>query len=137
MMLLECVMTAAVTATFSVLVGEHDKTIHINTYNWTDHFSSLGFRSIPNILDYHHFRMSIEDPGIVNCFKGLDEEEQPFKVRILKSIPSNTNLPSEFKSLPSVVPPKGFTEARKQYLYYEIRQFCIPGTEDYVAPLPE
>ena len=38
--------------------------------------------------------------------------------------------------LPPTVNPEGLTEEHKRYLYREIRQFCKPGTEDIVAPMP-
>ena len=41
---------------------------------------------------------------------------------------------------PSVLPPNinpgGLNQKQKQYLYHEIGQFCNPGKEDLVAPVP-
>ena len=38
--------------------------------------------------------------------------------------------------LPQKINPEGLSEERRNYLYREIRQFCKPGTEDLVAPVP-
>lgn len=36
--------------------------------------------------------------------------------------------------LPSVITPKSISHERAEYLFREIREFCQPGTEDFVAP---
>ena len=46
---------------------------------------------------------------------------------------SERNLPQP-DLLPPVIPPKGISRERAEYLYKEIREFCRPGTEDLVAP---
>ena len=38
--------------------------------------------------------------------------------------------------LPQKINPEGLSDERRNYLYREIRQFCKPGTEDLVAPVP-
>ena len=39
--------------------------------------------------------------------------------------------------LPQRINPGGLSDERRNYLYREIRQFCNPGTEDLVAPVPQ
>ena len=38
--------------------------------------------------------------------------------------------------LPHEINPEGLSDKRKNYLHSKIRQFCKPGTEDLVAPVP-
>ena len=38
--------------------------------------------------------------------------------------------------LPQKINPEGLSDERRNYLHREIRQFCKPGTEDLVAPVP-
>lgn len=38
--------------------------------------------------------------------------------------------------LPHKLKPEGLSDEHKNYLHREIRQFCKPGTEDLVAPVP-
>uniref|UniRef100_A0A7M5XGV4 DUF7869 domain-containing protein n=2 Tax=Clytia hemisphaerica TaxID=252671 RepID=A0A7M5XGV4_9CNID len=114
---------------FPVLVGNHNKEINVVTYDWTTYFEKdLNFQAIKDILQYHHFRMTKEEPGIVTCLKSLDDE--PVKVSIFHK----RNPPKVTSELPTIVTPKGFTKQRASYLRKEIRQFCTPGTEDLVAP---
>lgn len=39
-------------------------------------------------------------------------------------------------NLPVPLEPKGLDQQRKLYLFKEICQFCIEGTEDLIAPKP-
>ena len=87
------------------------------------------FKRIPNITDYHHFRFSAAEPGIVNVSIGLDEE--PIQITLLKK-----DAPPFDGHLPGIISPKGFTPEREEYLYNEIREFCKEGVEDLVAPIP-
>jgi len=48
---------------------------------------------------------------------------------------NQTDVPAS-GTLPPIIEPDGLTEERKQYLYREIRSFCKPSTEDFVAPAP-
>lgn len=113
-----------------MLVGNHIKEINVPTYDWTHYFEKqLQFQKITNILQYHHFRLSKDHPGVVKCLKSLDDDE-PFECSIF----ANRNPPNVTAILPKIVPPKGFTIKRADYLRKEIRQFCKPGTEDLVAP---
>ena len=114
---------------FSVLVGSHNKEIYVQTYDWTQHFEKkLKFKKLDDLLTFHHFHISKDEPGIITCYETLDSE--PVKVSIF----CKRNPPKVTSELPAVVPPKGFTINRADYLRKEIRQFCSPGTEDLVAP---
>uniref|UniRef100_A0A7M5WUX8 DUF7869 domain-containing protein n=1 Tax=Clytia hemisphaerica TaxID=252671 RepID=A0A7M5WUX8_9CNID len=114
---------------FSVLVGNHNKEMNVHTYDWTTYFEKvLNFKTIKDLLSYHHFRMSKDEPGIVHCYASLDDE--PTTVSIFKKNSTTSITPV----LPNIVEPKGFTKQRTDYLRKEIRQFCRPGTEDLVAP---
>ena len=72
--------------------------------------------------------MTINEPGIISCYKTLDDE--PVKINIFRK----KNPPIVTATLPDIVEPKGFSKQRSEYLRKEIRQFCRHGTEDLVAP---
>ena len=116
---------------FPILVGSHDGKVKVKVYSWFEKLRQY-FTTIPDILTYHHFRMSRDSPGIVLCQRTLSDE--PIAVDILR----RGIEPSEIsKDLPNEVPPSGFSLQGKKYLFNEIRQFCRAGTEDSVAPEPE
>ncbi|XP_078365996.1 uncharacterized protein LOC144650219 [Oculina patagonica] len=111
------------------LVGTHDGRVIVPVYDWA---SFLGgyFKKIPNILKYHHFRFSVDEPGKVYCKEKRSSAEQSF---MLLKDPSVRPPPAV---LPPEISPEGLNDERKSYLYREIRQFCKFGTEDFVAPAP-
>lgn len=83
-----------------------------------------------NIMSFHHFPFSEDEPGIVYCKESVSSPEQQFV--LLKNravIPPAAVLPQEIN-------PEGLSQERKNYLYREIRQFCRPGTENLVAQAP-
>ena len=113
-----------------MLVGTHDQQIKVPTYEWSEHLhAKLKFKTIPNITDYHHFRMSSKEKGIVYCSKTLRGET--VRIPIIENISAVTD------ELPAVVPPRGFTRQRKEYLYTDIREFCTEETKDLTAPDPD
>ena len=118
-------------ANYPVLVGSHDGKVKVKVYSWSDTLQQY-FTTIPDILTYHHFRMSKESPGVVFCFRTLSDE--PIAVNILRKGIQAGNVLAD---LPTEVSPSGFSLQRKKYLFKEIRQFCLEGTEDSVAPEPE
>ena len=93
-------------------------------------FLERYFKRITNIKKYHHFRFSKESPGVVFCKEFVNSLEQLFVLLKNRAIV----LPSSV--LPSIIRPDGLSQERKNYLYQEIRQFCKPGTENLVAPVP-
>lgn len=76
---------------------------------------------------FHHFRFSIDHPGKVFCRLFADSPEEEFQMLKNQLEPPPIDLP------PQVVP-SGVDLERKNYLFREIRQFCQPDTEDFVAP---
>ena len=113
----------------AVLVGTHDQKIYVPTFDWSSYFEKLKFKSIDNLLQYHHFRMSAEDPGFVTCLKTFDDT--PVRVRVVEDIAAIT------RNLPEVIPPKGLSRNRKEYLFTDIREFCTNETKDITAPDPD
>ena len=109
------------------LVGTHNGRVLVPVYDWSS-FLGQYFKRFPNILKFHHFRFSKENPGMVFYKEFATSPEQSFML-----LKNNAILPP---TLPEVINPDGLTEERKNYLYREIRQFCKPGTEDIVAPAP-
>ena len=88
------------------------------------------FKNSPKIKKFHHFRFSKDEPGVVYCREFLSSPEQAFfSLRNGVAIPPGSVLPQKIN-------PEGLSEERRNYLYREIRQFCKPGTEDLVAPVP-
>ena len=94
--------------------------------------SIFQHKPIPGILEYHHFRFKKQTPGIVYCQKRLGGPIT--QINILKAKIKIKDIPS--KELPHIIKPEGFSKDRQTYLYNDIRQFCKPGTEDLVVPLP-
>lgn len=111
------------------LVGTHDGRTIVPVYDWAS-FLGLYFNKIPNIKRFHHFRFLKDNPAMVYCKEFVTSPEQSFMLLKDPAI-----LPP-LSVLPPTVNPEGPTEERKRYLYREIRQFCKPGTEDIVAPMP-
>lgn len=66
---------------------------------------------------------------IAQVWFSVDSPETEFQV--LKSL--EMRPPSQ---LPPKIVPLGLSDERKGYLHREIREFCRPGTEDFVAPEP-
>ena len=78
---------------------------------------------------YHHFRLSADNPGFVFLKVHADTEEKKFD--LLKDplmLPSASDLPSLVEHW---LPPN-----RQWYLYEYIREFCPDYAKDTVAPLP-
>ena len=55
------------------LVGEHDGTVNVETYDWTLWLGSI-FRKLDNILSYQYFKIDRHHPGAVKCYVTLDSE---------------------------------------------------------------
>ena len=111
------------------LVSTHDGRVIVPAYDWST-FLGQYFKKIPNIKKFHHFRFSKDEPGVVYCREYLSSPEQACV--LLKDgavIPPGSVLPQKIN-------PEGLSDERRNYLYREIRQFCKPGTEDLVAPVP-
>ena len=99
----------------------------VPVYDWQNFFEKC-FRRIPDILSYHRFEFSIDEPGIVVCCKYVDSEPKPVEVFCGSKIPSG---------LPEKIAPTGLSEQRKSYLFKKIHKYCRKGTEDVVAANPD
>ena len=111
------------------LVATHDGRVIVPVYDWST-FLGQYFKKLPNIKKFHHFRFSKDEPGVVYCREFLSSPEEAFfLLRNGVAIPPGSVLPQKIN-------PEGLSEERRNYLYREIRQFCKPGTEDLVAPVP-
>ncbi|RGB34582.1 hypothetical protein C1646_760374 [Rhizophagus diaphanus] len=89
----------------------HDKNKNrvVHFYNWTE-FLSKYFKSIPNILQYHHFILHKDNIGKVEVKKKIDENTQT--INIMKS--------NKIIGFPQEIFPKGLSNERKWYLYEQI-----------------
>ena len=86
------------------------------------------FKEIPHLKTYHHFRFDKAFPGTVFYEQYFSSEETA--INILKT---DRNMPQAGRS-PPVITPKGIRHERAEYLFKQIREFCRPGTEDFLAP---
>ena len=77
--------------------------------------------------------MDSNNPGIVKCYRTTESE--PVIVQMLKD-PLKTPKIYLTTTSPEMTPPEGLSHERQQYLFKQIREFCKPGTKDYVAPPP-
>ena len=99
------------------------------TYDWAQ-FLGEHFRRVPRMKTYHHFSFSRDSPGVVTLKAFSDSDCTTFPILTDDSWePSAAQLPRQ-------ILPHGLSEERQAYLYREIREFCRPGTEDLVCPLP-
>ena len=71
-----------------------------------------------------------DEPGVVYCREYLTSPEQACVL-----LKDGAVIPP-VSVLPQKINPEGLSDECRNYLYREIRQFCKPGTEDLVAPVP-
>ena len=109
------------------VVGLHNGTVCVPTYNWTTYLSQF-YKKLRHLKGSHHFNFLKDHPGVVLCKEYWSSAELAFNI-----LQSEWNLP-QVEVLPSVINPKGINRERAEDLYKEIREFCRPGTEDLVAP---
>ena len=111
------------------LAGTQGGEVIVPTYDWAQ-FLGEHFRRVPQMKSYHHFTFSYDSPGVVALKVYSDSPETTFRLLADDSwAPSAAQLP------PQILPP-GLSSERQWYLHREIREFCRPGTEDLVCPLP-
>lgn len=108
----------------SFIVGQDEPPLIY--YDWHTYFSSF-FTTIPNITSYHHFSFHADHPGTVTLRKYCDSSPTTFK--FMKSSPPTDGLPP-------ILQPEGLSNARQEYLYDEIRQFCEEEYKDTTCPQP-
>ena len=102
----------------------------VTFYQWSEHLSQF-FRSIPNILSYHNFRVTCQEPGIVY----LREFSNSVEIRydILKP---NVSM-EELHTLSSLTHIRGLDPQRQWYLYEQIRPHCKSNlAADLTCPKP-
>lgn len=111
------------------LVSTHDGRVIVPIYDWCT-FLGQYFKKITNIKKYHHFRFSKDESSVVYCREYLTSPEQACVL-----LKDGAVIPP-VSVLPQKINPEGLSDERRNYLHREIRQFCKPGTEDLVAPVP-
>src|SRR5207248_4356402 len=94
-------------------IFDKNKNQIVHFYNWTE-FLSRYFKTIPNILKYHHFILNKDNIGKVEVKEKIDGNKQI--VDIMKS--RNVNI----TGFPQKIFPKGLSDERQWYLYEQIRQ---------------
>ena len=111
------------------LVATHNGQVIVPVYDWATLLAQY-FKKIPNITSYHHFRFSQDEPGVVYCKQFVASAEERFVLFKNRAVTPPVSV------LPQKINPEGLSDERKNYLYREIQQFCRPGTENLVAPVP-
>lgn len=111
------------------LVSTHDGRVIVPVYDWCT-FLGQYLKKITNIKKYHHFRFSKDESSVVYCREYLTSPEQACVL-----LKDGAVIPP-VSVLPQKINPEGLSDERRNYLHREIRQFCKPGTEDLVAPVP-
>ena len=112
------------TVNVAELVGLHDGTVLIPTYDWVT-FLGQHFKKLPQIKSYYHFCFHKDYPGTVFCKTYWHSEEKA--INLLRGAP-------EVGKLPPTVPLSSISREHVEYLYKEICEFCREGTENLVAP---
>ena len=69
------------------LCGLPNGEVLVPVYDWQNFFEKC-FRLIPDILSYHRFEFSTDEPGIVVCCKYVDSELKRVEVFRGSTIPS-------------------------------------------------
>ena len=75
----------------------------VPVYDWQNFFEKC-FRRIPDILSYHRFEFSIDEPGIIVCRKYVDSKPKRVEVFHGSTIPSG---------LPEKIAPTGLSEQKR------------------------
>ena len=98
----------------------------VHFYNWTE-FLSTYFKTIPDILKYHHFIFDRNNVGKVKVKKTIDENEQIVDIMKKESI----------IGFPQEIFPAGLSAERQWYLYEQVRQHIgDPQKQDDYCLLP-
>ncbi|XP_052237218.1 uncharacterized protein LOC127848671 [Dreissena polymorpha] len=80
----------------------------VQFYNWTE-FLKPVFKPIPNLLSYHHFRMTSDKPGIVYVRRYASDAEEAVKILKKDSFVLN--------GMPPQLEPLGLSAERQWYLH--------------------
>ena len=99
-------------------------------YRWTEYLSQF-FRLIPNILSYHNFRVTYNQPGIVYLREFSNSAETQFDI-----LKTNVNV-ENIHGLPNLTRIPGLDLQRQWYLYEHIRPHCkLNLVADMTCPKP-
>ncbi|KAH3808051.1 hypothetical protein DPMN_136399 [Dreissena polymorpha] len=88
----------------------------VQFYNWTE-FLKPVFKPIPNLLSYHHLRMTSDKPGIVYVRRYASDAEEAVKILKKDSFVLNGMPPPQLE-------PLGLSAERQWYLHDEIAPLC-------------
>ena len=101
----------------------------VHFYNWVE-FLSKHFKTIPNILKYHHFTLHKNSIGKVEVQKTIDGDKQIINIMKSKDIINITGFPQE-------IFPAELSAERKWYLYEQVRPHIgDPQKRDEYCSLP-
>lgn len=115
-----------------VITANEKEELKIDFWKWTDFFfETLNWTKIPLITSYSHFEFNRKKPGVVTCFKSLEDEGIEFKIGFLDDKKNLSITDDQFADLSS-----GLTEERKEYLFKNIREFCSDESKDILCPRP-
>jgi hypothetical protein len=93
-------------------------------------FWSHTLSHFPGVKKMHHFRFSVDSPGVIYYRIAPDEAEQSFELlRTPGRFPSPTEIPE--------IEPPGLTFERQRYLFEKIREFVKAESQDVTYPRPD
>ena len=126
--------------TFEQLVGVVRSSATMNEaekflWEWRewDKYFELIFRPVKNITSYQRFHFSSTNPGFVSLSLSDKYPDKTFKILSAANV-ADHGLSSA--TLPAILTPAGMTNARQQYLFQHIRQFCHEESRDITCQPP-
>lgn len=118
--------TPASKVNFAVLTGTEDSQVLVKVHDWQAFFTQQSWLKLLNITRYSHFEFSHEWKGEVKC--RITGDPNAFLNTISKS--------KQVYGFPVEIIPEGLSEARKKYLFENIRPYCKQETKDLLCPKP-
>ena len=102
----------------------------VTFYQWSEHLSHF-FRCIANILSYHNFRVTYQEPGIVYLREFSNSVEICYEI-----LKPNVSM-EELHTLPNLTHIHGLDPQRQWYLYEQSRPHCKSNlAADLTCPKP-
>lgn len=118
--------TSKVNTAIAVAVGNEKGDVTISVHDWQMYFTVNKCAKVPHITKFNHFEFNSNNKGKVLCKNEFNGVEFIHKIFV------SGNAPSGF---PEVIQPPGLSEARKAYLYKQIRPYVKDEFKDVFCVL--